>query len=93
MRSYASVDRIEGKIAVLEVEMITVLESEVTPIGEAETTMIDVEIDKLIEDLEEEVHEGDIIVVEHNGVRVSFTCYLDREEKEARAEYLKNKLL
>ena len=38
-------------------------------------------------DIDEEIHEGDIIVVSHNGVTIDFACYIDREEKEARAEY------
>ena len=88
MRSYASIDRIEGKIAVCEVELVEVQESKNIPIFKKQTEMMDVLVDKLSNKLGE-VKEGDIIVVEHDEEDLIYIYSKDDEEKQRRVELLK----
>lgn len=89
MKSYASIDRIEGKFAVCEVELIPVEESKPEDFATKETEMFDVSLQK-ISTFIGEVQEGDILVVEHDLEDVYFVYYKDEEEKARRLEILKS---
>ena len=88
MTSYASIDRIEGKFAVLEVEMLTFEESRPEDFATKDTVMIDVELQKIPSDVDE-INEGDILVVEHDGENVTLIYYKDEEERVRRIELLR----
>ena len=45
-------------------------------------------MENIILDVGQEVHEGDIIVVEHNGIDVIFVYCVDEGEKKRRIEYI-----
>lgn len=89
MKSYASIDRIEGKFAVCEVELIPVEESKPEDFATKETEMFDVPLQKIPTSIGE-VQEGDILVVEHDFEDVYFVYYKDEEEKARRLEILKS---
>ncbi len=89
MKSYASIDRIEGKFAVCEVELIPVEESKPEDFATKETEMFDIPLQK-IPTFIREVQEGDILVVEHDFEDVYFVYYKDEEEKARRLEILKS---
>ena len=89
MKSYAAIDRIEGKFAVCEIELVPVEESaNLTPF-EKETKMLDISID-VISRVCGDIQESDIIVVEHeeNSDEIS-VCGKDQDEKQRRIELLK----
>lgn len=92
MKSYASIDRIEGKYAVCEVEMIKIEESKPTDFNK-ETRMMDVLLKenwfRKIFNLKTKLKEGDIIVVEHDGENITKICNTDNAEKQRRIEVLK----
>lgn len=88
MKSYACVDRVEGDFAVCEVELVDAENSKNIELGDRETRMMDAKMENIILDVGQEVHEGDIIVVEHNGIDVIFVYNVDEEEKKRRIEYL-----
>ena len=88
MTSYASIDRIEGKFAVLEVEMLTFEESRPEDFATKDTVMIDIELQKIPSDVDE-INEGDILVVEHDGENVTLIYYKDEEERVRRIELLR----
>ena len=88
MRSYASVDRIVGRFAVCEVELLAVEESNTGNFWEYDTVGIDIPLQEISENLGE-VNEGDILVVEHDGENVSSVYYKDEAEKAKRLEVLK----
>lgn len=83
MKSYASVDRIEGTFAVCEVEMLDVKESKTIDYSQKETEMIDISLKKVYEHVTD-IQEGDILVVEHNGAEVSEVYCKDDGEKQRR---------
>lgn len=88
MKSYASIDRIEGKWAVCEVEFVPVEESPKLNVFEKETEMIDVQLNMVIQ-LCGDVEEGDIIVVEHDSTNVIDVYGKDETEKQRRVELLR----
>lgn len=86
MISYLSIDRIEEKIAVCELEMIPMEESNTEKFDEKETKMVDVPIDKF--GACELVNEGDIFVAVHDEGNVLEICYKDNAEKTRRIALL-----
>ena len=88
MTSFASIDRIEGEFAVLEVELLPFEESRANDFDDKETVMMNVELQQIPSDFGE-VNEGDILVVEHDGQSVSLVYYKDDEEKARRIELLR----
>ena len=88
MKSYASIDRIEGKWAVCEVELHSVEESLNLDVFEKLTEMIDVEVDIITQSCGD-VIEGDILIVEHDCTNIKFVYEKDDTEKERRIELLK----
>ena len=89
MKSYVSIDRIEGKYAVCEVELLTVKESKPEDFATKETAMMDVPLKKFPK-LFGKVREGDIFIVEHDGKNVSFVYFKSEKEKHRRLEVLRN---
>lgn len=85
MISYASVDRMEGKFVVCEVELIDIENSKTTSFAEKETIMLDVSMDIVIS----KIQEGDVIIVEHDGKNVVRMCGKDEEEKLRRIKLLR----
>ena len=71
MKSYASIDRIEGQFAVCEVELIPIEESKPEDFVIKECEMMDVSLRK-IPFFIRKVKEGDILVVEHDGQNVTY---------------------
>ena len=88
MTSFASIDRIEGEILVLEVEMLPFEESKPEDFASKDTVMLDITRQQIPTDVGE-VNEGDILVIEHNGETVSFIYYKDEEERARRIELLR----
>ena len=88
MRSYASVDRIEGKYTVLEVELLDTETSKITPFRDKETIMVDV-LTETIKNVIEEFEEGDIIVLEHEDEIINTFYEKDDNEKQRRIDILK----
>lgn len=86
MISYASIDRIEGKWVVCEVELLPLEESKPEDFAIKDTAMMDVCLELFFD----KVEEGDIFVVEHDGENVYFICNKDEKEKSRRQEILKN---
>lgn len=88
MKSYASIDRVEGKFAVCEVELVPVEESpHLTPF-EKETEMLDVHVE-VITGVCGEIQEGDIIVVEYDDNPDLIHVYgKDEAEKQRRIKLL-----
>ena len=91
MTSYASVDRIEGGLVVIEVEMLPIEESNPEDFDTKATLFVDLELHR-IPDAVGEVNEGDILVVEHIGDIITNVYYKDEEEKARRLDLL-SKLL
>lgn len=91
MRSYASIDRIEEKIAVCEVEIIDVDDSKTADYSEKKTQMMDVSLEKILSKVDD-ANEGDILVVEHNGEVVIEVYCKDEEEKQRRIAILQELL-
>lgn len=87
MKSYATIDRIEENIAVCEVELLETEQSKTTDFFDKETKMMDVLLEK-IHEVTENVEEGDILVVEHDGENVIYIYYKDYSEKQRRIEIL-----
>lgn len=88
MKSYASVDRIEGKFVVCELEMLEVEQSKPEDYAKKETVMVDVLLG-FICSIVGEIHEGDIIVVEHDSENITQIYYKDDAEKARRIEQIK----
>lgn len=85
MISYAYIDRIEGKFAVCEVELLPFEESCPEDFKSKEPVMMDIPIDKFPK-FTGSVNEGDIWVVNHNSEDVIEVYYKDEEEKARRLE-------
>ena len=85
MISYAYIDRIEGKFAVCEVELLPFEESKPEDFKSKETVMMDIPLDQFPQFMGS-VNEGDIWVVNHNNQDVDFVYYKDEEEKARRIE-------
>lgn len=88
MISYAYIDRIEGKFAVCEVELLPFEESNPEDFKSKETVMMDIPMDKFPEFMGS-VNEGDVWVVNHNNENVKIVYYKDEEEKARRLEIRK----
>lgn len=89
MKSYASVDRIEGKYTVLELELLDVEESKKESFRDKKTKMVDFLTDAIVTSVGN-FDEGDIIVVEHENGDISSIYRKDNEEKQRRIEVLKS---
>lgn len=88
MKSYASIDRIEGKFAVCEIEMVPVEESANFTSFEKETEMVELLVDSITEECGE-VIEGDIIIIEHDDdANVTAVYEKDEAEKQRRIKLL-----
>ena len=88
MTSFASIDRIEGKNAVVEVELLPFEESRSSDFADKDTVMMNITLQQIPNDFGE-VNEGDILVVEHDGENVSMVYYKDEEERTRRIELLR----
>ena len=88
MRSYASIDRIEGKFAVCEVEIYLVEESRRSGVELSETVMVDIPLQKIIEEFGTS-QEGDILIVDYDNGDVTTIYCKDEEEKARRLALLK----
>lgn len=88
MRSYASVDRIEGKFAVCEVELISLKARNAEEYVPYDTEFMDLSLETIPVSLGE-VKDGDILVVEHDGQNIISFCYKDEMEKARRLELLR----
>ena len=84
MKSYASVDRIEGKYVCCEVELIPIEKSLTLPFFEKETEMMDFDI-ALCRKI---AREGDIWIVEHNMKEIIKVLGKDNQEKKRRVKAL-----
>ena len=79
MKSYASIDRIEGKFAVCEVELISIEERNVEEYVPYDTEFMDISLKNIPADFGK-VRDGDILVVEHNGENITSIYYKDDME-------------
>lgn len=75
MKSYLSVDRIEGQYAVCELELLDLKDCKDVDYWDRETVMVDIPIKRL-----GKPKEGDIFVVEH--IEEEISCVLSKDEKE-----------
>ena len=89
MKSYASIDRIEGKYTVLELELLDIYESKKVSFRDKETKMVDYLTDVIITNVGD-VEEGDILLVEHENGEISSIYQKDDEEKHRRIEEIKS---
>lgn len=87
MKSYASVGEIEDRLAVCEVELIPIENSNPEDFATKKADMMDIELG-LIYQVTDEIDEGDILVVEHDGQNVSHVYHKDDEEKARRIAVL-----
>lgn len=85
MKSYASVDRIEGQFAICEVELVNLEESKSIKYFEKETEMIDIPLEQ-ITGMVGKIHEGDILIVEHDGKALTAIYCKDDDEKNRRIQ-------
>lgn len=88
MKSYASVDRIEGNFAVCEVELLPFNLSNPSDFSSKETSMMDIPLSQIFETIGD-IEEGDILVVEHDTEIVTAVYFKDIEEQHRRAEILR----
>ena len=90
MRCFASIDRIEGKFAVSEVNVFLLEDEELQVIGHEMTDcpMADIPLQQIPDEIGE-VNEGDILVVEYDGKNVTKVYCKDDEEKARRLKLLK----
>lgn len=84
MRSYAAVDRMEGKFAICELELEEVEASRPEDYFTKETKMVDIPL----EAIPDEISEGDILIVEHDKESVTQIFGKDDEEKQRRVQLL-----
>lgn len=91
MKSYASIDRIEERFAVCEVEMIEIQNSKTEDYFEKETKMMNIPLEKITASIGN-VNEGDILVVEHSGEEITEVYMKDEQEKLRRIAVLKEVL-
>lgn len=84
MKSYMTIDRIEGKFAACELEFISVEQSREVECWDRDMEIIDVPITML-----EEPKEGDVFVVEHEKETLYRIYGKDNEEKQRKIEALK----
>lgn len=91
MKSYASIDRIEGKFAVCEVELISAKKRSSEEYVPYDTEFMDVSLESIPISLGK-VKDGDILVVEHDGKNIISIYYKDEIEKARRLELLRESL-
>ena len=89
MRSYASIDKIEGKYAVCEVELVPVEESKANDFANKDCKTMEVFLQEVL-DCVGDAKEGDILVVEHDRENVNLIYKNDEEEKERRLKVLRS---
>ena len=88
MKSFAAVDRIEGPYTICELEMCPAEISNVADFFTKETIMIGIPIADIYNAIGN-FREGDILVVEHDGNKVTTIYSKDEEEKQSRIELIK----
>lgn len=88
MKSYAAVDRIEGKYVVCELELVNAEDSANLRASEKETKMVDILLENVVSSIGE-VQESDILVVEQEEGEVTHIYGKDDKEKERRAEIIR----
>lgn len=88
MKSYASIDRIEGAYAVCEVELVDIMTSKMLPAKDKDTNMVDFSVQAII-DCIGNIKEGDILVVEQEDGRILVIYSKDEAEKQRRVDLLK----
>lgn len=88
MISYASIDRIEGKYAVCELEFVDIIESKKINFEDKETEMVDIPLTEL-EICAREAKEGDILIVKHNNGKEIIVLSIDYAEKHRRIKKLR----
>lgn len=88
MRSYASIDRIEGKYAVCEVELVDITTSKTLSAKDKNTNMVDFSM-QAITNCIGSIKEGDILVVEQENGIILVIYGKDEEEKQRRINLLK----
>lgn len=90
IHSYATVDRFEGGVVVLEVEKVSANKRELMPVeAEVETYMADVPIDNFF-DCDGHVKEGSVFCVVHNPEteEVHYIMEHDEDEEKRRRDYI-----
>ena len=80
MKSYASVDRIEGKYLVCEVELISVEDRNREEYIPYDTTSMDIPLQEIPTSMGN-VKDGDILIIEHDGENITFIYGKDDDEK------------
>ena len=90
MKCYASIDRIEGKFAVCEVELYLLEDGECEQLGHdiTDTVMADIPLQEIPNEIGV-VKEGDVLVVEYDDQNVTQIYSKDEEEKARRVKLLK----
>lgn len=92
MISYATVEKLESSIAVLELRLTSKDDSYENTINDEKnrnydtryiTKMVEIPI-KMITEAFPNIKENDVLVVEHNSGIIQRICYLDFQEKERR---------
>ncbi len=91
MKSYATIDHIEGDYAVCELELIEAQMSDSIDYFYHETTMIEIPM-KLIAEKGIEISEWEILLVEHDGKTVT-DIYEKSEEERIRRIDAFNKIM
>jgi len=88
MKSYATIDSIEGKYAVCELELVDTENSLQLSFIDKDTVMLDITLET-ITSIIGDVIEGDVLVLEHEDGKLQNVCYKDDAEKFRRVELLK----
>ena len=87
MISYAYIDRIEDRLAVCEVELISFEESRPEDFKTKETVMMYIPLTEFPMNYGS-ISEGDVLVVRHDSETVKSVLYKDQEEMKRRLEIL-----
>lgn len=88
MKSYASIDRLEGLYVICEVELIEIQDSKNIDYCDRKTQMMDFLLDDVLNYVGY-VMQGDILVVEHDGNGILQIYGKDYAEKQRRIKYIK----
>ena len=88
MKSYATIDRIEGKYVVCEVEYVDIEQSQKLKFKEKRTGVIDIPRETITSAIGE-VKEGDILVVEHEEDELTSIYGKDDKEKQRRIDIIR----
>ena len=89
MKSYASVDRLEGSYVVFEVEFVEIENSHIVEYLEKDTEIMNAPLYEALK-VAKSVSEGDIFVVEHTSRDITEIYYKDNDEKSKRIAYRKS---